>query len=132
MRSLVLALVLAPAVAAQASPDKPTDAELGDWMLFLRSVSLPVTKDVCTRLLSGNADYSEAADKWLVAHEAEIARGRELAKAGLPKDRDFDQYHAAMAEDFRQKIVAKPEAAKLSLCTDSLKTLQNGVPGGGA
>ena len=53
MRLLVLSLLLTSSFVAQASPEKPTDAELNDWMTFLRSISLPVTTEVCTPLLAG-------------------------------------------------------------------------------
>ncbi|MCC6757156.1 MAG: hypothetical protein IT474_04225 [Arenimonas sp.] len=124
MRPLLLALLLVPSFVAQASPDKPTDAELNDWMTFLRSISLPVTTEVCTPLLADEGDYSDAATKWLEAHQAEISRGRDFAKAGLPKDRDFDQYHANMAADFKQKLLAKPEASQRAICTDSLNAMK--------
>ena len=127
MRPFVLALLLIPSFAVQASPDKPTDAELNDWMTFLRSISLPVTTEVCTPLLADKGDYANVAAKWLDAHQAEISRGRDFAKAGLPKDRDFDQYHANMAADFKQKLLTKPEASQLAICTDSLNALQKGI-----
>lgn len=131
MRPLVLVLLLTTAFAAQATPDKPTDAELDEWMTFLRSISLPVTTEVCTPLLADQGDYAGIAAKWLAAHQAEIFRGRDFAKAGLPKDRDFDQYHANMAADFKQKLLAKPEASQLAICADSLKALQKGIANGG-
>ncbi|GEM_PF-4531951 len=131
MRLLVLSLLLTSSFAAQASPEKPTDAELNDWMAFLRSISLPVTTDVCAPLLADRGDYAGVAAKWLETHRAEISRGREFAKAGLPKDRDFDQYHANMAADFKQKLLAKPEASQLAICSDSLHALQKGIAGDG-
>ena len=124
MRPLLLALLLIPSFAAQAAPDKPTDAELNDWMTFLRSISLPVTTEVCTPLLADKGDYAGVASKWLDAHQAEISRGRDFAKTGLPKDRDFDQYHANMAADFKQKLLAKPEASQRAICTDSLNAMK--------
>lgn len=131
MRPLAFALLLIPSFAVQASPDKPTDAELDDWMTFLRSISLPITTEVCAPLLADQGDYAGVAAKWLDAHQEEISRGRDFAKAGLPKDRDFDQYHANMAADFKQKLLAKPEAAQLAICTDSLNALQKGIAHGG-
>lgn len=128
MRAFVLSLLLTSSFTVQASPDKPTDAELTDWMTFLRSISLPVTTEVCTPLLAGQGDYVGVAAKWLETHHAEISRGREFAKAGLPKDRDFDQYHANMAADFKQKLLAKPEASQRAICTDSLNALQKSLP----
>lgn len=129
MRTIVLALLLIPSFTLQASPDKPTDAELDDWMTFLRSISLPVTAEVCTPLLATQGDYAAVAAKWLEAHQAEISRGRDFAKAGSPKDRDFDQYHANMAADFKQKLLAKPEASQLAICADSMNALQKGSSG---
>ncbi|GAB3001423.1 hypothetical protein GCM10010960_07040 [Arenimonas maotaiensis] len=128
MRLLALSLLLTSAFAAQASPEKPTDAELNDWMAFLRSISLPIITEVCTPLLADQGDYAGVAAKWLETHHAEIARGRDFTKAGSPKDRDFDQYHANMAADFKQKLLAKPEASQRAICTDSLNALQKSIP----
>ncbi len=131
MRTHILPLLLASSFAVQASPEKPTDAELNDWMTFLRSISLPVTTEVCMPLLAAQGDYADVAARWLEAHQTEISRGRDFAKAGSPKDRDFDQYHANMAADFKQKLLAKPEASQLAICTDSMNALQKGIAGNG-
>ena len=130
MRLLVPPLLLISSFAVQASPDKPTDPELDDWMTFLRSISLPVTTEVCTPLLADQEDYAGVAAKWLETHQAAISRGRDFAKAGLPKDRDFDQYHANMAADFKQKLLAKPEDSQRTICTDSLNALRKGIANG--
>lgn len=129
MRLLVLSLLLTSSFAAQASPEKPTDAELNDWMAFLRSISLPVTTDVCAPLLADRGDYAGVAAKWLETHHGEILRGRDFAKASSPEDRDFDQYHANMATDFKQKLLAKPESSQRAICTDSLNALKKGTAG---
>ena len=130
--SLLLFPVLAATFTASASTDKPTDAELNDWMAYLKSVSMPVTSEVCSPLLAGKAEYSEIAQRWLDAHAEEIKRGHDFAVAGTPKGRDFDQYYAAMQADFKQKLIAKPDDAKLKICNESLQALQNGVAQPGA
>lgn len=122
--SQLLFSVLAVSFTASASTDKPTDAELNDWMAYLKSLSLPVTSEVCNPLLADKAAYSEIAQKWLGAHAEEIKRGHDFAVAGSPEGRDFDQYHAAMVTDFKQKLVAKPDDAKLKICNESLEALQ--------
>lgn len=132
MRSLILFLLFIPAVAVQASTAQPTEAELDDWMAFLRSVSLPITSEVCSPLLGDKADYATVAAQWVAAHQPQIDRGREFAKAGSPEGRDFEQYHDSMAADFKVKLLAKPEAAQMTICTESLSALRDGVSGDGA
>lgn len=127
MRTLLFIALSASSLLAQASTEQPTDAELGDWMTFLRSVSLPVTTEVCAPLLADKADYPAVATQWMQAHQAEIERGREFARAGMPEGRDFDKEHAAMAADFRAKLMAKPEATRLGMCSDSLNVLSKGL-----
>jgi hypothetical protein len=131
MRSLILALLFVP-LAAPASTAEPTEAELNDWMAFLRSVSLPVTTEICAPLVAGKADYAAAASQWTTVHQSEIDRGREFARAGSPAGRDFEQYHAAMAADFKAKLSAKPESARAAICEDSLKVLKKAAPAAGA
>jgi len=132
MRSMFLIALLVPAFASQASSAQPTDAELADWTAFLRSLSVPVTVELCPALLPGHPDYANIAGNWLTAHEAQIERGREFARAGLPQGHDFDQYHAAMVADFKQKLLAKPESAQMKMCTETLNMLQKGPAAGGA
>lgn len=120
---------LAATSTASASATKPTDAELNDWMSYLKSVSLTVTSEVCSPLLEAKAGYPEIAQRWLEIHADEIKRGHDFAVAGNPKDRDFDQYTAAMLADFKQKLMAKSNAQKLTICNDSLQALRKGVPG---
>ena len=131
-RSIVFLASTLAVFSVHASTSKPTDAELDDWMAFLRSVSLPVTREVCGPLLQGEANYVDVAGRWLESHGEAIRRGREFALAGNHKDRDFGQYHAAMLEDFKQKVLARSDDARLSLCKESLEALQKGLtqPGG--
>jgi hypothetical protein len=130
--SPILLSILAFTSTVSASTSNPTDAELNDWMAYLKSVSLPVTIEVCSPLLAGKASYSEIAKQWLDAHADEIQRGHDFAVAGTPKGRDFDQYYAAMLADFKQTLTAKPDDAKLKVCNESLEALQKSDvrPGG--
>ena len=129
IRSILFLTTLLAASTAVASPEKPTDSELNDWTTYLRSVSLPVTMDACPAVLPADAGYADVARRWLESHGEAIKRGHDFAVAGNPKDRDFDQYIAAMLQDFKVKFLAKPAEVKLKLCKESLDALQKHAKG---
>jgi len=125
-----LSILIAASLAfssAIASTDKPTDTELNDWKIYLRSVSLPAAIDICPTVLPENSDYAQFAHLWLEANSEQIKRGRDFAIAGSPKDRDFDQFTANMLADFKEKFQAKPADFKLKMCKDSLETMQKSL-----
>ena len=124
IRSIFVLATLLAASTAVASPEKPTNSELKDWMTYLRSVSLPVTMDACPAVLPADAGYADVARRWLESHGEEIKRGHDFAVAGSPKERDFEQYTTAMLEDFKVKFLAEPAEVRLKMCQESLEALQ--------
>jgi hypothetical protein len=124
--SLFLAGALTLLTTATSGAE-PTDAQLEDWTIFLRSISLPVTSEVCGPLLGDAANYAAIAGIWLAANGDQILRGREFAKTGTPEGRDFNQLYADMAADFRKKLLAKPDDVRRALCKESLETLKKSV-----
>jgi hypothetical protein len=123
-RTLLFLGATLAALTAVASATEPTDAQMQDWRIFLRSISLPATSEVCGPLLGNEANYTEIADRWLATNGDRIQRGRDFAKAGTPEGRDFDRLHADMAADFKKKLLAKPDGAKRAICRESLETLK--------
>jgi hypothetical protein len=98
----------------------PTDAELKEWMIYVRSAGTAAILELCTPLVPNQEDFALTIDDWLRTNSAAIARGKETALAGLPKGQTLDQFNAAMVADFKNKFNKEPAAQKTKLCAQYL------------
>ncbi len=83
MRSVIILVVSSMLFASSnLAAIEPTDEELNDWFLYLRSIAIPATIEVCTPVLENKEAFNAAANGWLEANKPGIARGKEVAISG--------------------------------------------------
>ncbi len=105
------------AFSASASAKQPTEAELDDWMLYIKSVGLPSTVEMCGIVLNEHVQLKAASAAWLETNKGAIERGHAFTVANHPKNgKSLDEYNAAMVEDFKVKFGKQPEDFKSSWC----------------
>jgi hypothetical protein len=125
---MLLFLLSLTAIPAQAK--EPTDAELDDWMNYLRSVGIPGTVKICGPVLGDEPGFKSTADSWSLANQASVARGKALASANPPKGwQSLDDYNAAMIKDYETKLSGKPANEKVEICTKYLSLLEKRADG---
>lgn len=117
-------LLLSVLLAGAAQAYEPTDAELDDWMNYMRSVGIPSTVKICGPLMNNESGFSAAADAWTAANQASVERGHALAQANPPKGKPLEEYTAALVQDFEAKLAAKPADEQARICTSYLKLLE--------
>lgn len=130
MQSTSFALLLSLTIlATPVLAKEPTDAELNDWMHYLRSVGIPSTVETCGAVVHGKARFDSAAQGWLSANGERVARGQKVALAGLSsKWASLDEYNAAMVEDYQAKFAKISISEKKKICSDYLAVLEKGSP----
>jgi hypothetical protein len=120
-----LLLLLSLVVATSANAKEPTDAELDDWVNYLRSVGIPSTVKICSPVLQDEARVRSAADAWILANQASVDRGHALASTNPPKgSKSLDEYNAAMIKDYESKLEAMPAEEKLGVCNKYVELLE--------
>ncbi|WP_162823673.1 hypothetical protein [Lysobacter sp. TY2-98] len=125
MRSLITTLFLLLSISGSSVAAEPTDAELGDWMNYLRSVGLEPTVTICGPAIGDEARMRAAADAWSAANRASVERGHATASANPPKGwGSLDAYNAAMVKDYEEKLTSKPAIKQLEICTQYLELLE--------
>lgn len=118
------ALLLSVLLAGGAQAYEPTEAELDDWMSYMRSVGIPSTVKICGPLMNNEAGFTAAADAWTAANQAAVERGHALAQANPPKGQPLEEYTAGLVRDFESKLAAKPADEQMKICTGYLKLLE--------
>lgn len=117
MKNTKLLIALFLAFAASASAKQPTEAELDDWMLYVKSVGLPSTVETCGVILKNDVQLKAASATWLETNKEAIERGHAFTVANHPKNgKSLDEYNTAMVEDFKIKFGKQPEEFKTSWC----------------
>ena len=105
------------AFATNAVAKEPTDAELDDWMLYLKSVGIPSTVEMCSIILKEDIQLKANSAKWLENNKDAIERGHVFAAANPPKNfKSTDDYNTSLVEDFKLKFGKQPEDFKISWC----------------
>jgi hypothetical protein len=117
MKNPKLLIALFLGFAASASAKQPTEAELDDWMLYIKSVGLPSTVEICGVILKTDVQLKADSATWLETNKDAIERGHAFTVANHPKNgKSLDEYNAAMVEDFKVKFGKQPEEFKTSWC----------------
>lgn len=115
-----LVIILATAFMSMASSNlvakEPTDAELDDWFIYLRSIAIPATIEVCTPVLENKEAFIAAANGWLEANKTGIARGKEVAISGLPEGKTLDESNSSMVQKFVLQFNSETNAKKVARC----------------
>lgn len=123
--SVTMALLLLASANAWADQKQPTDAELSDWMNYLRSVGIPSTVKIRGPVLQDEARLQGASQAWFLLNQASVDRGHAVAASQPPKGwQSLEDYNAAMIQDFETKLGNKPAPEKLKICTDYLTLLE--------
>ena len=117
---LLLSLAAAPALATE-----PTDAELNDWMNYLRSVGIASTVKICGEALQDVPRFTSAAEAWSTANRESVERGHSLASANPPKGwKTLEDYNEALIKDYEAKLSSKTQSERVAVCTKYLQTLE--------
>jgi hypothetical protein len=123
--SVTMILWLLACANAWADQKQPTDAELSDWMNYLRSIGIPSTVKICGPVLQDEARLKSASQAWFLHNQASVDRGYALAASHPPKgSKSLEDYNAAMVRDFETRLGSKPAPEKLKVCTDYLALLE--------
>ncbi len=109
---------------AQKNSKQSSDAELGDWMTYVKSVGIPSTVELCGAVLGNKERLGALASAWLVSHEPELKRGLVVAQSGLKSGQTIEEFNAAMVADFQKSFSGKPDDFKHTFCSDYLKSLE--------
>jgi hypothetical protein len=111
---LLLLMLVFPALA---NAKDPSDAELNDWMTYVKSVGLPATVEMCSAVLKDEGQLKAAGDQWLEAKKDAIARGKAVAESSPPKNgMSVEEWNRGLVEDFRVKFAKQPDEFKLDWC----------------
>lgn len=111
--------------AAPAFTKEPTDAELQDWVNYLRSVGLPSIVKICGPALQDEAKVTRAVEEWTATNKESVERGRALVAANPPKgSKSVDEYNAGMIRDMEAKMTAMSQSDRLATCEKYLSMLE--------
>lgn len=123
--SVTMVLLLLACANAWADRKQPTDAELSDWMNYLRSIGIPSTVKICGPVLQDEARLKSATQAWFLHNQASVDRGHAVAANHPPKGaKSLEDYNAAMIPYFEAKLGNQPAPEKLKMCADYLTLLE--------
>ena len=122
--SHTLSIVILTLASGVSPAREPTDAELREWMLYVRSAGASALVDVCAPLVPNKEEFALAVDNWLKANSDAIARGKEVALSGLPKGQTLDKFNADIVADFKVKFDRQSDAQKTNACAKYIEVFK--------
>jgi hypothetical protein len=112
----VLAILTTVLISDVGSANEPKDGELNDWLVYVRSVSIPAVVELCTALVTDQANFASTIDHWTRSNSAAIAKGKDVAAAGLPKGKTLEEMNAALVKEQKDRFAQMTAAEKARVC----------------